>query len=80
MPRSTVKVSHLSAPAFTSKYSQYLASRDSRIVGAENPNGIPSFSPGLARSDYPGFASQQISTLNGLNHIFAMAGLQPFQG
>jgi hypothetical protein len=37
----------------------------------QNPNGIPSFSPGLARSDYPGSAVQKISTLKGLHQIRA---------
>ena len=35
---------------------------------AENPNGIPSFSPGLARSDYPGSSSKKSSTPTGLHH------------
>ena len=44
-----------------------------------NPKGIAAFSPGLERSDYPGWTSKMISTLKGLNAGTA-EGMQPFQG
>jgi len=35
---------------------------------AENPNGVQSFSPGLAAAAYPGYAGTNDSTLKELNH------------
>jgi hypothetical protein len=49
-------------------------------VGFLNPNGIPSFSPGLARSDYPGSTFQQFINPNGVVLPFHRDLIQPCQG
>jgi hypothetical protein len=36
------------------------------IHGKLNPNGIPSFSPGLRGTRYPGFGAKMETTLKGL--------------
>jgi hypothetical protein len=48
-------------------------------VAGNNPEGIASFSPRLARSAYLGWTVKMISTLKGLNAETAEA-IQPFQG
>lgn len=44
-----------------------------------NPNGIASHSPGLERSDYPGWRSVPATTPTGLWHTVGEGGHNPFR-
>ena len=50
-----------------------------RLSVSANPNGIESTSPGLERSDYPGWQKTSDPTLKGLHQTRAPRGYNPFR-